>query len=148
MGLKYSTAKCIYKLFTEESRLGTTRISKEGLLSSYSNKKDESTRESEERDKDIEYRKSRTAGIKWLKKSPEESTAVKRSIEEKYGTINQDDSLSLDTQTKGCSDPDFEIKHSNCFTTNKFSLNLLHQLQRKLLHRYFKGTKTLLNQRC
>jgi len=30
--MKYSTAKCIYKLFQEEARLGSTRISKEALL--------------------------------------------------------------------------------------------------------------------
>lgn len=31
--MKYSTAKCIYKLFVDESRLGPTKISKETLLS-------------------------------------------------------------------------------------------------------------------
>ena len=30
--MKYSTAKCIYKLFVEEARLGSTRVSKEALL--------------------------------------------------------------------------------------------------------------------
>ena len=93
--MKYSTAKCIHKLFLEENRLGTTRVSKSAILGSESEKNTPAEDDLETRS---EQRRTLTAGIKKIKRNPEVLAENKKVFDEEELALKQEYDDGLETQ--------------------------------------------------
>jgi transposase len=100
--LKYSTAKCIYKLFVEESRLGTTHVSKDSVLVANTEEDGEPMHESKEMEASLKHERL-TARIKKVKKEIDAPISVKNSMEQGHILLKQEYDACMESQYKGSS---------------------------------------------
>jgi len=136
LALKYSTAKCIYKLFVDESRLGTTHVSKDALLKTDPENdldSQESSTEFDENEEEPSSKASMPAMTKKVKMEDQQNEVKQEefvNIKKEFDDFKQS-SIQANTSHDVSSEATTPVLQSNATTINS-KINLPQMDQRTI----------------